>query len=352
MIKNFVKISLKNSSKGKINETIQTRKSVVLSYPCNNTNDCTPYVLDVSKGVYKFEGWGSKGAEWGTSKPGLGGYTSGTLFVSKPTQFFVYIGNIGYFNAVKEMSETHGILPGGATDVRLNYSDNWWDNSSLISRIMVSAGGGGAEWSASIGGNGGGLTGGESISAKTNVGPGVHEDHCPGATQTKGSECISLPVNDSYSMSAFPGTFGSGGKTVPFKLENNGQDYGGFGGGGYYGGTSYQFSFAGSGGSSFISGYKGCDAVKEQPEAIEHTGQPNHYSGFIFTNTKMISGNKTMPLPDDPIKTGIYSGEGSFRITLIMYQYQCTYKKSLFSSLIPNMFIFICLPLNDSQHLY
>ena len=63
MINNFVKISLKDSTKGQIKETIQTRKSIVLNYPCSDRNDCTPYVLQVSKGVYKFESWGTKGEQ-------------------------------------------------------------------------------------------------------------------------------------------------------------------------------------------------------------------------------------------------------------------------------------------------
>ena len=319
MIKKFVKISLKDSSKGKINEIIQTQKSIVLNYPCSNSSDCTPYVLTLSKGVYKFECWGSKGGQWiqsgRKSNPGLGGYTSGTLFVSQPTMFYVYIGNVGFFNAVKEIkANVYGAFPGGATDVRLTYSENWWDNYSLISRIMVAAGGGGAEWSGSFGGNGGGLTGGESIS---------YVGHCPGATQTNGSECVSVGQ-----YSSKKGEFGSAGKPEPITMSI--EDYGGFGGGGYYGGTSYQYAFAGSGGSSFISGHKGCDAVKDQTEPIEHTGQPNHYSGIVFSDTKMISGNETMPLPNDPTKRDIYSDEGAFRITLIMYQYQCTYKRSLY----------------------
>ena len=349
MIKNFVKISLKDSSKGQINETIQTRKSIVLNYPCSDSSDCTPYVLDVSKGVYKFESWGSKGGEWissgsgDKSTPGLGGYTAGTLFVPKPTKFYVYIGNVGFFNAVKEMKNDISCIyspPGGATDVRLNYSEDWWDSYSLISRIMVSAGGGGAEWAASIGGNGGGLTGGESISAKSDLGSQVFSDRCPGATQTSGSECISFG-----SHSAATGEFGSAGKTEPIQY-NGIEDYGAFGGGGYYGGTSYPYGFAGSGGSSFISGYEGCKAVKEQSETIEPTDTSYHYSGFVFTNTKMIIGNETMPLPTSPTEEGIHSSEGAFRITLLMYHYQCTSKQSLFSSLIPNLFIIIYLPLN------
>ena len=85
MMKNFIKISLKDSTKGQIQRTIQTQKSIVLNYPCKNKHVCTPYVLELSKGVYKFECWGSKGDQ--NSKSGLGAYTSGTLFVPKRTNF-------------------------------------------------------------------------------------------------------------------------------------------------------------------------------------------------------------------------------------------------------------------------
>ena len=204
---------------------------------------------------------------------------------------------------------------------------------------MVAAGGGAAEWSASIGGNGGGLNGGNSILARTPAGLEVHPSICKGANQTSGSECLPLTFyNNEYQASK--GEFGSAGIITPVIGDNN-NDYGGFGGGGYYGGTSYQFSYAGSGGSSFISGHKDCDAIKEQTEVIEHTGQPIHYSGFVFTNTEMISGNETMPLPSDPTKRGIYDGIGSFRITLLLYHCKGTSKQSLFSSLIPFLYTLI-----------
>lgn len=47
-----------------------------------------------------------------------------------------------------------------------------------------------------------------------------------------------------------------------------------------------------AGGSSYISGHNGCNAIKESSTAasIVHTGQPNHYSGLVFTNTIMIDG--------------------------------------------------------------
>ena len=346
MIKNFVKTYLKNPEKGKVNETTQTSKSLLLNYPCPKSDDCTPYVLELSKAVCKLECWGSKGGTWQEntkhSTPGLGGYTSGLLFIPKPTKFYVYIGNVGVFNAatITGLNSLAQGLPGGATDVRLNYSENWWDNYSLISRVMVAAGGGGSEWVASIGGNGGGLTGGESISAKTITGSEVYPNHCLGATQTNGSKCETLA-----NRIAAKGEFGTSGIVSPV-MNSGKQDYGAFGGGGYYGGTSYQYAYAGSGGSSFISGHEGCNSIKDQPDMIEHTGQPYHYSGFIFTKTEMISGNQSMPLPYNFHKNGTHSEIGAFRITLVFYHCQCTFKRSLFFSLIPNLFILICLPLN------
>ena len=48
------------------------------------------------------------------------------------------------------------------------------------------------------------------------------------------------------------------------------------------------------GGSSFISGHEGYDAIKEESTEnnIIHTGQSIHYSGLYFTNTLMIDGEE------------------------------------------------------------
>jgi len=93
-------------------------------------------------------------------------------------------------------------------------------------------------------------------------------------------------------------------------------DFGGLGGGDYYGGTSYNHAYAGSGGSSFISGHKDCDAVIESSNVIIHSGYIIHYSNMAFSNTVIIAGNKTMPLPtgDEDIWN---STKGAFRITLL-----------------------------------
>ncbi len=59
-------------------------------------------------------------------------------------------------------------------------------------------------------------------------------------------------------------------------------------GGGYWGGNVTNHNNGGAGGgSSYISGHPGVDSVNMYGN---HIGQTNHYSGKVFTNTKMIQG--------------------------------------------------------------
>lgn len=67
-------------------------------------------------------------------------------------------------------------------------------------------------------------------------------------------------------------------------------------GSGYYGGTTSNYGDgkeAGAGGSSFISGYEGCNAIDKSSTEnnIIHTGKSEHYSGKIFKNGKILDGN-------------------------------------------------------------
>ena len=319
MIDKFISVSLKENAAGRsISILSKTYKSISLSYPCgSNSHICTPYIVNIKRGVYKFECLGSIGGNFANAgTPGKGGYTAGTIYLKEEeTRFYVYIGATGFYNAVKEKtSKDSGPSPGGATDIRIKSFNNWWDQTSLASRIMVAGGGGGAEWKESIGGNGGNIEGGSST---------FQTYKCPGGNQTSGSTCEKL---GSHGQPA-SGTFGSAGITQPF----TGQgwwDYGGYGGGGYYGGTSYSYSYPGSGGSSFISGHKGCDAVKSETD-ISPSGDSIHYSGYVFYDTEMIQGNITMPFPDN-LNKGIHEGIGAFRITLLLFQQKCTYKQRLF----------------------
>jgi len=91
------------------------------------------------------------------------------------------------------------------------------------------------------------------------------------------------------------------------------------GGSGYYGGSAGNHA-GGAGGSSFISGYPGCNAISANSteDAIVHTGQPNHYSGYVFTNSVMKAGNETMPSPSGGTETG-HTGNGYAIITQLSY---------------------------------
>ena len=187
---------------------------------------------------------------------------------------------------------------GGATDIR-TVNGNWDNFNSLKSRIMVAGAGGGGAYVLRCGGYGGGLNGG----------------------LPAGSDYSNVPYY--YNLSVCTQTIG-----YQFGKGQNGRDITGKNqcnagaGSGYYGGYANQTTIDGSGewpaggGSSFISGYTGCNAISSTSTStnIVHTGQPNHYSGYVFTNTVMKAGNEVMPSPTGGTETG-HSGNGYALIT-------------------------------------
>ena len=272
-------------------------------------------------GTYKIELWGAQGGYNDLiNTSGKGAYTAGNIELIESKELFVYVGgkggstnqdeNVGGYNGggysgtcpPNETSYGYNYGGGGATDIRL--VNGVWDNfDSLKSRIMVAAGGGGTSnylnWSPgwkTFGGYAGGLVGQD--------GTGEYGDQIGGgATQTfyginpHGIECS--------------GNFG-------YAVQYITSGYAGGGGGGYYGGAN-GFGTGGGGGSSFISGYTGCNAIAETSTSsnIVHTGQPNHYSGMIFTDAKMIAGNAIMPTHDGASTMTGNAGNGYAKITLI-----------------------------------
>ena len=287
-----------------------TNPSHVLYYPPEcDIKTCQPYKLTIQRGIYLFECWGAQGSYITSGKPGLGAYTSGVIKVEEEMLFYVYVGATGFFNGLKIVREWWPMGTGCATDVRLNTSQNWYDAPSLASRIMVAAGGASAERIESIGGNGGGLIGGEYTFN--------NKKKCTGATQTGSSaaNCESLSLDG---ITKFPEAGGFG----YAKSADEGADIGGYGGSGYYGGLSFEYAFAGSGGSSFISGYEGCKAIKDPSETdgnIAHKEDSIHYSNIFFTLARMIPGNTTMPLPNG--KEGIWDkSNGAFRLTYLSFK--------------------------------
>ena len=298
-------------------------------------------------GTYKLETWGAQGGINSTlsnnslSKFSYGGYASGIINLKKGTDFFIFIGQAGnnlrtnIFNGggIGGLSNQNsfGQSGGGATDIRID--NNEWNNfSSLKSRIMVAAGGGGSADGVYTNGGQGSYAGGLS-GYNGGYYPGhnyVNQDG-KGATQKSGGAAGANIYGATGTINK--GAFGYGGNSYSI---SSGTGSGG-GGSGYYGGgagggtSNGGNGQGGGGGSSFISGHNGCDAISEESTAtnIIHTGQSVHYSGYKFTDTIIIDGTgckwtteKTtqcdgMPSHDNKSTIQGNIGNGYARISLI-----------------------------------
>lgn len=259
-----------------------------------------------SDGTYKIELWGASGGDIGPYKGGQGSYTSGYISLKKNQQLHVYVGgqgtntDVGGFNGGASLlagQSAFGSSGGGATDVRL-VGGTWNDFNSLKSRIMVAAGGGGANYrnvstdsdgflyGSGDGGAGGGLLGydGKSESYTTNAGTGYTSYNLHGigggANQTLGGTYRTLNSSDTVLNSTIAGGFG----TMKASPNQSG------GGGGWYTGSSSAHGGAG-GGSSYISGHIGCRAINLSSTATSLSHKPtSEYTDFVFSNTTMIDG--------------------------------------------------------------
>ena len=249
--------------------------------------------------TYKIECWGAQG---NGRVLGNGAYTNGYLGISENSILYVYVGEKGgyglpnynqpqdgTFNGgggfISPSSDSYNGQGGGATDIRLQNGD--WDSfNSLKSRIMVAAGGGCCVYdNEELPSYGGALTSPNYIDTYPSL---DYTNEAQGTSQISGYK---------------------------FGIGQDGARAGA--GGGYYGGCAIvrkenrERGLRGTGGSSFISGYTGCDAIDESSieDNIVHTGQSNHYSGKVFTNPVMIAGNASMPKPKGGTETG-HSGDG------------------------------------------
>ncbi len=297
------------------------------------------------QGFYKVELWGAQG---GGATGGKGGYTSGEINLKKGEKFYIYVGGAGNSSGKGGYNGggDAGVLAakndggGGATDIRI-VGGTWNDAISLNSRIMVAAGGGGANANGTntagngkTGGAGGGSIGYPGVST-------IDAMSGKGAGTTVGGASGS-----SGRTPGFAGSFGLGGSGKPSKKTPT-LSGGAGGGGGYWGGGSGEAcegNCGGSagGGSSFISGHTGCYAVESEYSTEARTCNiytqagfnecSIHYSGKYFINTIIIDGagykwetikGNLEPMPDYSSDTGTYesgvgnAGNGYARITYI-----------------------------------
>ena len=268
-------------------------------------------------GTYRIDLWGAQGGTTTNASGGKGAYTSGVLSLNEGETIYIYVGGQG---SARSSSDSAGTITGGwnggaignknrtiysqanssgggATDIRL-VSGEWNDATSLNSRIMVAAGGGGtyeADGVLIAGGAGGALKGAPGVyvtdpKGYSNINP-------KGGTQTTGGQGVNDWNYTSYSND-YLGGFGVGGTGA--------NSYGG-GGGGYWGGASGTWQ-PGAGGSSYISGCTGCVAITSSSSRNAKEGCDNgtqsiacsyHYSGKVFKSTIMKSGNELMPNYDN-----------------------------------------------------
>lgn len=278
-------------------------------YEFNYTGDVQEFIVPAD-GTYKIEAWGAAGGySLNNNQKGIqggnGGYTSGKIELKRGETLYIYVGNKGEDGTYKKDAEAGfnggGLgtwdnsddeaagAGGGATDIRL-VSGEWNDFESLKSRIMVAGGGGGTSWNTK-GGSAGGLTG--YIANKNTIAGSQTGGYKFGIGQ------------DGYGTGDSDGVAGAGG--------------------GYYGGTASDSNYSGvyesaAGGSSFISGHEGCDAIDElsTEDNIIHTSQNIHYSGRKFTDTEMRDGkDSNMPSQDGEGTITGNSGNGYVKITSI-----------------------------------
>ena len=264
----------------------------------NYTGDVQEYTVS-RDGYYYIEMAGAGGGQINdTYTGGKGAKTSGYIYLKSGEKLYFNIGgkgsgttisstivaggyNGGGIAKTESSSASYATSGGGATDVRL-VGGSWNDTKSLISRIMVAAGGGGADNSSDNGYNGYGGNGGTLYGTNGTSNQGNY--YGTGGTQISGG------VNKT-GVESFDGKFGIGGGQISPTTSNGANA--GAGGGGYYGGGSGKdYRGAGGGGSSYISGYAGVNSVKEST-TITHTNQTLHYSGKYFIGGDMIEGQNS-----------------------------------------------------------
>ena len=182
-------------------------------------------------GTYKLEVWGAQGGTHSTSVGGYGGYSVGSVSLTKGTILYLYIGGTttstdgGYNGGGTGVSNVYGVGQGGGGATHIATVDGLLSTlSSKTSNILIVAGGGGggASWTDGnkyySGGGGGGIQG------------VVGSKYSDGSSGTAGNQTSG-------------NAFGVG--------QNGISDWSAGSGGGYYGGKGGKWS-AGAGGSGYI----------------------------------------------------------------------------------------------------
>ena len=196
-------------------------------------------------GTYKLEIWGAQGGNSYDGVGGYGGYSVGTVTLTKDSTLYIHVGGSGYdsnspgYNGGKADNNASSYNSGGgATHIALT-------NSTLNnlqykkSEILIVAGGGGAGERV-YGGSGGGYIG----AAGYTIGTNTYPYYGTGGSQTQGGKGVVMSSHASSGV--INGSFGLGGSGY------SSTDTGAYGGGGFFGGGGTTYAGGAGGGSGYI----------------------------------------------------------------------------------------------------
>lgn len=248
-------------------------------------------------GTYTIECWGSQGGSYSSYIGGYGGYSKGTITLTKATTVYISVGGAGSSSSTTAgfngggTGISSGRGGGGATDVRIG-------QNSLYSRVIVAGGGGGAgvtSANANPCGCGGGEYGGDGYYNDTTGSYTIGQNRCGGsASQTAGGKTWSTSTQ---------ATFGQGGNASGYSCGGGGGGW--YGGGGAYDNDSDSDGRWGGGGSGYV--YTSATA-KNYPNGCLLN------STYYLTNAQTIAGNTSFTSPAGSAETG-HTGNGFCRIT-------------------------------------
>lgn len=251
----------------------------------------------LTPGTYKLECWGGQGGSYNSYIGGYGGYSKGTITLTKATTVYISVGGAGSSSSTAAgfngggTGISSGRGGGGATDVRIG-------QNSLYSRVIVAGGGGGAgvtSANANPCGCGGGEYGGDGYYNNTTGSYTAGQNRSGGsASQTAGGITWSTGTQ---------ATFGQGGNASGYSCGGGGGGW--YGGGGAYDNDSDSDGRWGGGGSGYV--YTSATA-KNYPNGCLLN------STYYLTNAQTIAGNTSFTSPAGSAETG-HTGSGFCRIT-------------------------------------
>lgn len=248
-------------------------------------------------GTYTIECWGGQGGSYNSYIGGYGGYSKGTITLTKATTVYISVGGAGSSSSTAAgfngggTGISSGRGGGGATDVRIG-------QNSLYSRVIVAGGGGGAgvtSANANPCGCGGGEYGGDGYNNNTTGSYTTGQNRSGGsASQTAGGITWNTGAQ---------ATFGQGGNASGYSCGGGGGGW--YGGGGAYDSDSDSDGRWGGGGSGYV--YTSSTA-KNYPNGCLLN------STYYLTNAQTIAGNTSFTSPTGSAETG-HTGNGFCRIT-------------------------------------